>query len=167
VVKQKIIRRKAVTKKAKSKPRTWKQQKAFQKKKAAAVKRKKIAAKNKQLAKMRLKLKKHDAAKKARLLKIKKAKALKIKKAKAKKAAGTKKRPVKKSAPKVIKKVKVGDLLTNRDEKYMQEKSMSTIAVMIDGERFMCSKQHSVPKNAKIVRDGQGQVTGMKAIGSG
>lgn len=67
----------------------------------------------------------------------------------------------------VIKMVKVDNLLTNRDVKYMKENGIATIAIMKDGEKFMVSKQHSVPKTATIVRNRQGQVTGARAIASG
>lgn len=145
-----------------SKQKTVTQRKADTKK-ALLKKKKARLVKKLQLKKAKVKKIKQAKLKKAKLAKIKAAKVAKAKKA----SKAVKKSGKRDSKSKTVKKVKVGSLLTRKDEKYMLEKSISTITVLIDNEKFMVSKQHMVPKTAKILRDGQGQVTGMKAIASG
>ena len=112
-----------------------------------------------------LKAQKLKAAK-AKAVKAKKLKAAKIKAA-AKKKASLKKKPVRKAAPKKPAKVTVESLLTKKDQAYIQENSIKNVSVKIDGEVFSVSQRHQVPKNAEIIRNQQGQVTGTKAIVGG
>jgi len=73
----------------------------------------------------------------------------------------------KKSEMCISEKVKVADLLTRNDLKYMKAQSIALIAVLMNGERYMVSKQYTIPKTAEIQRDTQGEVTGMRAVASG
>jgi len=126
----------------KTKKKVVKKTKAKQKTKSWNQKKvinKKIVAKKKALAKAKLKLKKLRLAKK--------------------KTASKKKT--------LQKKVTVESLLTKKDIKHMEEKSMATVTVKIQGEKFMVPKSRLVPRGTTIVRASEGQVTGMKAIGSG
>ena len=107
-------------------------------------------------------------AKKKRILKAKMAKAqrkLKLVNAKKKKLQAAKaKKTTKKS---IVIRVKVADLLTKKDLKDMETGSIAMIAIKIDGERYLVSKQHTVPSTAKLERTDKGQVTGVKAVASG
>ena len=76
-----------------------------------------------------------------------------------------------KELPKSDNMVSVGSMLSENDNKFIDEYAIGRICVQIGEEMFFLNKLHSIPAEAKLVRQDEGQhvgeVIGIPAIVGG
>lgn len=72
-----------------------------------------------------------------------------------------------KAIPTAKEMIKVSSLLTDLDNKTIEDYSLGTLAVKVGNEAFFLSKEHSVPVGAVVQRDAMGQILGIPAVAGG
>lgn len=72
-----------------------------------------------------------------------------------------------KPIPQASKMVKVGSMLTSHDLEVIKDYNLGSVAIKVGNEAFFLNKNHSVPSNAVIARDQQGQILGIPAVAGG